>query len=109
MSDGYYKYRCKNFYSHNCNNWVWMNNTVCAACIAAGREDAIDCSSATVELGSHVVSTVIDDHLCLNPRCIDDSNTFCVATEHAKVSMDIDITAGTRGLGDLFEPEPYCS
>ncbi|KAK6521818.1 hypothetical protein TWF506_002022 [Arthrobotrys conoides] len=38
MASGYYKYRCKNFYSHNCGNWVWVNNTACAECVAAGRD-----------------------------------------------------------------------
>ncbi|KAH0490507.1 hypothetical protein TgHK011_001974 [Trichoderma gracile] len=37
-SGGFYKYRCKNFYSHNCPNWVWVNNSPCATCIAEGRD-----------------------------------------------------------------------
>ncbi|KFH40308.1 hypothetical protein ACRE_090300 [Hapsidospora chrysogenum ATCC 11550] len=37
---GFYKYRCKYFYSHNCPNWVWVNNSACATCLAEGREDA---------------------------------------------------------------------
>ncbi|KAK6362283.1 hypothetical protein TWF730_005979 [Orbilia blumenaviensis] len=44
MASGYYKYRCKNFYSHNCGNWVWVNNTACAECVAAGR-DSLSLSS----------------------------------------------------------------
>ncbi|KAL7783271.1 hypothetical protein V8C37DRAFT_406674 [Trichoderma ceciliae] len=37
-SGGFYKYRCKNFYSHNCPNWVWVNNSLCATCMAEGRD-----------------------------------------------------------------------
>ncbi|KAF3936269.1 hypothetical protein ABW19_dt0206601 [Dactylella cylindrospora] len=44
MASGYYKYRCKNFYSHNCGNWVWVNNTACPECVAAGR-DSLSLSS----------------------------------------------------------------
>ncbi|KAA8893432.1 hypothetical protein FN846DRAFT_787976 [Sphaerosporella brunnea] len=32
-SAGYYRYRCRNFYTHNCGNWVWMNNSACAECV----------------------------------------------------------------------------
>jgi hypothetical protein len=32
---GYYKFRCKNFYTHNCGNWVWMNNSACAECVVS--------------------------------------------------------------------------
>ncbi|KAF8418081.1 hypothetical protein EV426DRAFT_720847 [Tirmania nivea] len=35
---GFYKFRCKNFYTHDCENWVWVNNSPCAACVAQGRE-----------------------------------------------------------------------
>ncbi|CAH0034977.1 unnamed protein product [Clonostachys rhizophaga] len=38
MSGGFYKYRCKYFYSHNCTNWVWVNNAPCASCLAEGRD-----------------------------------------------------------------------
>ena len=31
-SGGYYKYRCKYFYTHNCTNWVYINKTACANC-----------------------------------------------------------------------------
>ncbi|KAH7303599.1 hypothetical protein B0I35DRAFT_402273, partial [Stachybotrys elegans] len=39
MSGGFYKYRCKYFYSHNCPNWVWVNNSPCASCLADGRDE----------------------------------------------------------------------
>ncbi|CAI6097037.1 hypothetical protein V2G26_016005 [Clonostachys chloroleuca] len=38
-SGGFYKYRCKYFYSHNCTNWVWVNNAPCASCLAEGRDE----------------------------------------------------------------------
>ncbi|KAI2610675.1 uncharacterized protein GGS25DRAFT_518972 [Hypoxylon fragiforme] len=37
-SGGYYKYRCKYFYTHNCPNWVYVNNSPCANCCAEGRD-----------------------------------------------------------------------
>ncbi|KAK3683678.1 hypothetical protein B0T22DRAFT_483502 [Podospora appendiculata] len=37
-SGGFYKYRCKHFLTHNCNNWVWVNGAACACCLAEGRE-----------------------------------------------------------------------
>ncbi|KAK0626925.1 hypothetical protein B0T14DRAFT_562788 [Immersiella caudata] len=37
-SGGFYKYRCKYFYSHNCTNWVYVNGAPCAMCVADGRE-----------------------------------------------------------------------
>lgn len=30
---GYYKYRCKHFYTYNCMNWVWVNYAACATCL----------------------------------------------------------------------------
>lgn len=35
MSGGFYKYRCKYFYTHNCQNWVWVNNAPCATCLVS--------------------------------------------------------------------------
>lgn len=37
-SGGFYKYRCKYFYTHNCTNWVYVNNSPCANCLAEGRD-----------------------------------------------------------------------
>lgn len=36
-SGGFYKYRCKYFYTHNCNNWVYVNNAPCANCLVSAR------------------------------------------------------------------------
>ncbi|KAH8684619.1 hypothetical protein BGZ60DRAFT_442622 [Tricladium varicosporioides] len=37
-SGGYYKYRCKYFFTHNCPHWVWVHNAPCAHCLADGRD-----------------------------------------------------------------------
>lgn len=31
--NGYYKHRCKYYYTHNCENWIWVANTACSTCI----------------------------------------------------------------------------
>ncbi|PHH87903.1 hypothetical protein CDD83_8256 [Cordyceps sp. RAO-2017] len=36
--NGFYKYRCKYFISHECGNWVWVANAPCAECMARGRD-----------------------------------------------------------------------
>ncbi|KAJ4155171.1 hypothetical protein LMH87_000428 [Akanthomyces muscarius] len=36
---GFYKYRCKYFLSHDCKNWVWVNDTPCSTCLANGRDE----------------------------------------------------------------------
>ncbi|KAH8677597.1 hypothetical protein BX600DRAFT_132121 [Xylariales sp. PMI_506] len=35
---GYFRYRCKYFYTHNCPNWVYVNNSPCSSCCAEGRD-----------------------------------------------------------------------
>jgi hypothetical protein len=32
-SGGFYKYRCKYFYTYNCPNWVYCNGHACAMCL----------------------------------------------------------------------------
>lgn len=39
-SGGFYKYRCKYFYTYNCPNWVYCNGHACAMCLAEGRDAA---------------------------------------------------------------------
>ncbi|KAK4120769.1 hypothetical protein N657DRAFT_658142 [Parathielavia appendiculata] len=39
-SGGFYKYRCKYFYTYNCPNWVYCNGHACAMCLAEGRDTA---------------------------------------------------------------------
>ncbi|KAK3946243.1 hypothetical protein QBC46DRAFT_3005 [Diplogelasinospora grovesii] len=46
-SGGFYKYRCKYFYTHNCPNWVWVNNAPCASCLAEGRDADENVSNST--------------------------------------------------------------
>ncbi|KAI0537706.1 hypothetical protein GGR58DRAFT_329430 [Xylaria digitata] len=47
-SGGFYKYRCKYFYTHECPNWVYVNNTACASCSAQGRDAEPEASQAPV-------------------------------------------------------------
>lgn len=30
---GYYKYRCKNWLTYNCEEWVWVNGAACVNCL----------------------------------------------------------------------------
>ncbi|KAL7934863.1 hypothetical protein V8C35DRAFT_279340 [Trichoderma chlorosporum] len=62
-SGGFYKYRCKNFYSHNCPNWVWVNNSPCATCIAEGKD--VEGQSLSSSMTSHeiVAPRIRDDIL----------------------------------------------
>ena len=32
---GFYKYRCKYFYLHNCTNWVWVREAPCPTCLVS--------------------------------------------------------------------------
>lgn len=34
-SGGFYKYRCKYFYTYNCSNWVYVSNAPCANCLVS--------------------------------------------------------------------------
>jgi hypothetical protein len=34
-SGGFYKYRCKHFYTYNCPNWVYCNGHACAMCLVS--------------------------------------------------------------------------
>ncbi|KAI0412897.1 hypothetical protein F5X98DRAFT_353611 [Xylaria grammica] len=47
-SGGFYKYRCKYFFTHECPNWVYVNNTACASCSAQGRDVEPEASQAPV-------------------------------------------------------------
>ncbi|KAI3323971.1 hypothetical protein HD806DRAFT_496105 [Xylariaceae sp. AK1471] len=47
-SGGFYKYRCKYFYTHNCPNWVYVNGTACASCSSHGRDTESAPSQAPV-------------------------------------------------------------
>jgi hypothetical protein len=45
---GFYKYRCKYFYTYNCQSWVWVNNSPCATCLAEGRDHEQSISATLV-------------------------------------------------------------
>lgn len=34
-SGGFYKYRCKYFYTYNCSNWVYVSQAPCANCLVS--------------------------------------------------------------------------
>lgn len=34
-SGGFYKYRCKYFYTYNCTNWVYVSQAPCANCLVS--------------------------------------------------------------------------
>ncbi|KAI1359187.1 hypothetical protein F5Y08DRAFT_320178 [Xylaria arbuscula] len=46
-SGGFYKYRCTYFFTHECPNWVYVVNGVCAECSARGREYPPEASPAS--------------------------------------------------------------
>ncbi|KAJ8133251.1 hypothetical protein O1611_g376 [Lasiodiplodia mahajangana] len=35
---GFYKFRCKYFFTHECPNWIYVNGTACAQCVSRGRD-----------------------------------------------------------------------
>lgn len=42
--NGFYKYRCKYFISHGCDNWVWVAKAPCATCLVS-KDDLPFCSN----------------------------------------------------------------
>ena len=34
-SGGFYKYRCKYFYTKSCQNWVYVNGEACMSCLVS--------------------------------------------------------------------------
>ena len=32
---GFYKYRCKNWLTYDCTEWVWVNGTACVNCLVS--------------------------------------------------------------------------
>ncbi|KAI1258519.1 hypothetical protein F5Y18DRAFT_413264 [Xylariaceae sp. FL1019] len=62
-SGGFYKYRCKYFYTHDCPNWVYVNNTACATCSSHGR----DVESAHSQAQSQAQTTGYSKEICV-PR-----------------------------------------
>lgn len=37
---GFYRFRCKNFLTYNCENWVWVNHSACAECVVCASSPA---------------------------------------------------------------------
>lgn len=54
-SGGFYKYRCKYFYTHNCSNWVYVSNSPCATCLVRILL-AHSTQSLSVDGCSHILS-----------------------------------------------------
>ncbi|KAI9761215.1 MAG: hypothetical protein M4579_001135 [Chaenotheca gracillima] len=67
---GFYKFPCRNKYTYNCPNWVWVNNSACAACVADGREDTTDptTSRRAVQTSRFSEETENSDTIWLDPE-----------------------------------------
>ncbi|PTB66414.1 hypothetical protein BBK36DRAFT_1119395 [Trichoderma citrinoviride] len=72
-SGGFYKYRCKNFYSHNCPNWVWVNNSPCATCIVNAEERLVPSTMVSHELVSPHIRESILQQTITNPVALNES------------------------------------
>ncbi|EPS35065.1 hypothetical protein H072_11524 [Dactylellina haptotyla CBS 200.50] len=90
-SGGYYKYRCKYFYSHNCPNWVWVNNSTCAECAAAGR-DSLSLSSQTLD--SNAIET--ESFVERNSACYSASELSLRCSEHDPEDREFNDEAPAR-------------
>ncbi|CZS96535.1 hypothetical protein WAI453_010013 [Rhynchosporium graminicola] len=64
-SGGYYKYRCKYWMTYNCPNWVWVNNSPCAHCLADGRDSEIIKISAPFRVLREVFVPQFEDGMLL--------------------------------------------
>ncbi|KAI5837189.1 hypothetical protein DFP73DRAFT_569297 [Morchella snyderi] len=62
---GFYRFRCKNFLTYNCENWVWVNHSACAQCVAAGRDNT-DSELQTDD--GHSASSVVLPCEIISPR-----------------------------------------
>jgi len=60
-SGGYYKYRCKYWMTYNCPNWVWVNNSPCAHCLADGRDSEMATVSVAFRLSREVFVPQFED------------------------------------------------
>jgi len=58
---GYYKFRCKNWLTHNCPNWVWVNGTSCAECMAQGRGSGTSTSSNLSRLAHEIYVPIFEN------------------------------------------------
>ncbi|KAK0620736.1 hypothetical protein B0T14DRAFT_522031, partial [Immersiella caudata] len=53
QSGGFYTYHCKNFLTHNCQNWVYVNGAPCAMCCVSIRN--LPLASKLVMIGANSV------------------------------------------------------
>ncbi|ETS01509.1 hypothetical protein M419DRAFT_80537 [Trichoderma reesei RUT C-30] len=83
-SGGFYKYRCKNFYSHNCPNWVWVNNSPCATCIVNAEEQQL-LPSAVMSHGIAAprIQQDILQHAITNLMAPNESGESCLPDDEA--------------------------
>jgi len=86
-SGGYYKYRCKYWLTYDCPNWVWVNNSPCAHCLAEGRE-----SDEIAFIGSSHISKEI-----YVPQV--ENGTLCYTI------MEI-VAGGPTGIAWALKPKP---
>ncbi|KAI5804170.1 hypothetical protein DFH27DRAFT_610205 [Peziza echinospora] len=80
---GYYRYTCKNYYTYNCGNWVWVNGSLCAACVAAGR-DASEIMEHAENQDHSFTSILHDDYLMPigSPYCYISDTPYNAITPH---------------------------
>ena len=45
-SGGFYKYRCKYFYTKSCQNWVYVNGEACVTCLVSSTPRGLTSPSA---------------------------------------------------------------
>jgi hypothetical protein len=60
-SGGYYKYRCKYFFTANCPQWVWVNNAACAHCLAKGWDSESPMTPATLRLSRQIYVPLLEN------------------------------------------------
>lgn len=37
-SGGFFRYHCKNWMTHDCPNWIYVNNSTCQNCLASSPQ-----------------------------------------------------------------------
>ncbi|KAL6864156.1 hypothetical protein J3F83DRAFT_742724 [Trichoderma novae-zelandiae] len=109
-SGGFYKYRCKNFYSHNCPNWVWVNNSPCATCIAEGRDADVQLMPPTT--GSHeIVAPCIRDgilrHTIMDSVAPNESGESWILRDKGNGSIEDDQPPQDMPTTSLALPSSY--
>ncbi|TFA99436.1 hypothetical protein CCMA1212_008788 [Trichoderma ghanense] len=109
-SGGFYKYRCKNFYSHNCPNWVWVNNSPCATCIAEGRDAEEQLMSSTMVSHGIVALRTRDDilhHAITEPMAPNDSGESWISDDKGNGFAGDDQSPQEMPMTSLILPCSY--